>query len=164
MVTNNERLEHVTIGRGSFRNFSGERKGFNKTGKRIFSVFLPEDLALDLMDIGWYIKKRDPYREGDDPTYQFDIEASYDTKDGKFRPPVVKLKSWDGKETMLTEETVGILDTVDIDDATLEVRPYNWDVDGKSGCKAYLQELIVTAKPPRTARNATLRRDEDDDD
>ena len=77
---------------------------------------------------------------------------------------MIRLTSWDGKETFLTEETAGILDSTDIEDATVEIRPYNYDVDGKTGCKAYLKEMTVVARKPRRALNARMDRDDDDDE
>lgn len=158
MVNENVRLENVFIGRGSFRNFSGEVTENNKSGARKFTIMLPEDLAAMLEETGWNIRHRPPYREGDDEQHLLDIFLGYDRM-----PPTVTLISYDGVKTYLNESTVGILDTTDIADATLEIRPYNWEVNGKTGCKAYLQELIVTAKPPRRAFNASLhQRDEDE--
>ena len=153
MVENNEILEHVYIAPGSYRNFSGRIDAFNKTGDKKFSVFLPADVAADLESIGWYIKHKPPYQEGGDPQYQLDIAVGYDRW-----PPSVKVKASDGTETYLTQETVGILDSMDIADATVEIRPYNWEVNGKMGCKAYLRELTVTARPPRSTRNARMQR------
>lgn len=152
MVENNEVLKHVFIGTGTFRNFSGAVSTYNKSGERKFSVFLPEELARDLMDIGWYIKEKPPYREGGDPQFQLDIAVGYDRW-----PPVVKLTSYDGTVSYLTEDNVGILDSLDIADATVEIRPHNWEVNGKTGCKAYLKELTVTARPPRSIRDASMR-------
>lgn len=163
-VNDNEILEHVQIGRGSYRNFGGVKTTYNKTGERKFSVFLPQEVADYMEEVGWYIKHKPPYREGDDPQNQLDIAVSYDTKGGKFQPPVIRLTSWDGKETFLNEETAGILDSTDIEDATVEIRPYNYDVDGKTGCKAYLKEMTVVARKPRRALNARMDRDRDDDD
>ena len=164
MVYENERLEHASIGKGTWRNFRGERTEVNRAGKRTFTIFLPQPVADYMEQTGWYIRHKAPYREGDDPQNLFDVEVSYDTKGGKFPLPLVKLRSWDGAETILNEETIGILDTVDIDDATVEVRPYNWTVNEKSGCKAYLQELTVTARPPRRALNASMVERDDDEE
>ena len=163
MVYEYETLEHAQIGRGRYRNFRGEKGEYNKAGNRTFSVFLPDDVADYLIGIGWYVKKKPPYREDGDPINQFDVEVSFDTKGGKFPPPSIKLVSSDGTETYLNEENVSVLDTVDIEDAKVTVRPYNWDVNGKTGCKAYLAELEIISKPPRRALNASMRREEEDD-
>lgn len=163
-VRDNERLEHVTIGVGNWRNFRGERTENNKNGRRVFNVFLPEELARDLKEIGWNVKEHEPYQENGDSSYTLEIEASYDTKNGQFPPPLVRMTAYDGTEVLLSEETIGQLDQADIADATVEFRPYNWDVNGKWGCKAYLQELNVLLKMPRRARNASLRRQDEDDE
>ena len=156
MVEENVRLEDVRIGFGGYRNFSGTKTEFNKAGERRFSIFLPRDVADELESLGWHIKHKPPYREGDDPQNQMDIALAF----GQY-PPTVILTSHDGTRTYLTEDTVGLLDTTDIDRADLEIRPYNWEVNGKTGTKAYVRELVVTAKAPRRALNASMRRDDD---
>lgn len=162
-VRDNERLEHVTIGPGNWRNFSGERTEINKTGKRLFNIFLPEDLALELKEIGWNVKEHPPRYEDGDTSYTLEIEASYDTKEGRFPKPLVKVIAYDGTETLLDEETIGMLDRADIEEATVEFRPNNWEVNGRWGCKAYLQELNAYLKMPRRARNASLGRHDEED-
>ena len=162
-VRDNEKLEHVTIGFGNWRNFSGEKTDRNKTGKRVFNIFLPRDLAEELKAIGWYVKSHEPYREDGDTSYTLEIEVSYDTKGGQFPKPIVKMISYDGVETLLNEDTIGMLDSADIEDATVEFRPHNWTVNDKWGCKAYLHELKVYLKEPRRARDARLNRREEDD-
>lgn len=159
MVQENVRLEDVSIGYGSFRNFSGTETKFNRAGERKFSCFLPQDVSDELENMGWYIKHRPPYREGDDPQNQLDVAVAF----GQY-PPTVILVSHDGTRTYLNEENVGILDTTDIAHADLEIRPYNWEVNGKTGTKAYLKELVVTARAPRRALNASMHRDEDEED
>lgn len=157
-VAENFRIEDAYIPNGRWRNFSGTVTDMNKTGERKFNIFLPEELAGIMKDIGWYVKYKEPYKEGGDPIHFIEVAVSW-----KLRAPMIKLISYDGKETNLTEETVGILDSVDIDHATVEINPNNWDVNGRKGCKAYLYELEVHAKPPRRAYNGSLNRDEDDD-
>lgn len=157
-VAENFRIENAYIPGGRWRNFSGAVTEMNKTGERRFNIFLPEELAGIMSDLGWYVKRKDPYREGDDPIFFIEVTVSW-----KLRAPDIKLTSYDGVMTRLTEETVGILDTVDIANATVEINPNNWNVNGKTGCKAYLYELNVTAKPPRRAYNGALKRDEEED-
>ena len=154
MVTENVVIENAQI---RFRNFSGTKTEFNKPGNRQFSIFLPQDTADILEEAGWYIKHKPPRNEGDDPRNQMDITVMF----GKY-PPMIKLISHDGAESYLNEENVGILDSVDIDKANLEIRPYNWDVNGKTGVKAYVKELHVYARPPRRALNGSLNDEEDD--
>ena len=161
-VKDNEILEHVYVAPGGYRNFRGERTENNKAGNRVFSVFLPREVGEYLIDIGWNVKVKPPYREGDDDQFQLDIFVSYDTKGGKFPVPIVKTVSYDGVEAELTQETVGMLDTADIIEAKVEIRPYNWHVNDKRGCKAMLHEITAYLRKPRRALNASLRIEEEE--
>lgn len=159
MVEENVCLSDVTIGRGGYRNFSGQKSEYNKAGERRFSVFLPQEAADELEAMGWNIKHKPPRREGDEVLNQLDIAVAFSPY-----PPTVQLVSHDGTRSYLTEETVGILDNVDIAKADMEIRPYNWEVNGRNGTKAYLKELTVHAKPPRRALNASMRRGDEEGD
>lgn len=55
------------------------------------------------------------------------------------------------KMTPLDEDTVSILDDVDIIGVDLDIRPYDWEVNGKAGRTAYLQNLCVTQRIDRFA-------------
>ena len=153
------RIEDAYIPNGTWRNFSGVVTEMNKTGERKFNIFLPEGLASLMEDIGWHVKHKDPRREGDDVLNFIEVTVSW-----KKNPPVITLISYDGTRTNLTEANVSILDSTDIETATVELNPYNWDVNGKTGVRAYLKELIVEAKEPRRAYSGSFNRDEDDDD
>ena len=157
MVSENVRLEDVMIGFGGYRNFSGNKTEYNKAGERKFSVFLPQDVADELEALGWYIKHKSPYREGDDPQNQLDVAVAFEPY-----PPTVILIAHDGTRTYLNEDTVGLLDNTDIETADLEIRPYNWEVNGRTGTKAYVKELVVKAKAPRRALKASMHREEED--
>lgn len=157
MVRENVRLTNATIGVGGYRNFSGQETMYNKSGERKFSIFLPQEAADILEEAGWNVKHKPPYREGDDPQNQLDVAVSF-----KPYPPTVILISHDGTRSYLNEDSVGILDSTDIANADIELRPYNWEVNGKRGTKAYLKELVVTAKPPRRSVNASMPRYGDD--
>lgn len=158
MVNENVKLDDVFIGRGGWRNFSGTVNENNRSGQKKFSVFLPEELANTLKDIGWNVKRKPPYQEGGDELIFLDVFVDYD-----HYPPCIRLKSYDGESQLLSNDTVGLLDSVDIARADLEIRPYNWEVNGKTGCKAMVHELTVTAKPPKRSFNASLHRRDDEE-
>ena len=157
-VNENVIIKNATLGRGPYRNFSGMKTEYNRAGNRTFSIFLPEETAVILQEEGWHVKHKPPRREGEDDRWQMDIAVGFDRY-----PPTIKVTSADGTTSFLTEESVGILDSADIESADIELRPYNWEVNGKVGVKAYLREMDVKLRPPRRALNGSMYADDDDD-
>ena len=51
----------------------------------------------------------------------------------------------------LDEETISVLDDIDIRSVDLDIRPYDWDVNGKSGRTAYLQSIEIIQEIDRFA-------------
>lgn len=126
-----------------FRNFSGKEGMYNAEGDRNFSVILPEDVAEQMLDDGWNVKRL-KVREDDEDRDMGDpyitISVSY-----RNRPPhVVAITTH--KKTNLTEDTIDSLDWAELDNVDLIANPYHWEVNGKSGIKAYLKSMYVTIK------------------
>jgi hypothetical protein len=122
-----------------FRNFEGKEGQYNRNGDRNFAVVIPDEkTAQDMLKDGWNVKYLQPREEGDDPTPYIQVAVSY-----KNRPPrVVMMTSM--ARTILSEDNIEILDWADIKSSDLICRAYEWDVNGKTGVKAYLQSLFVT--------------------
>lgn len=158
MVQDNVIINDVMIGRGSYRNFSGVRTEYNKAGNRTFSIFLPEETAEILQEEGWNVKYKPAKREDQSDRWQMDIAVAFDRY-----PPTIQVTASDGETSYLNEESVGILDSADIETADIEIRPYNWEVNGKTGTKAYLRSMKVTLRPPRRTLSGAMYHDEDDD-
>ena len=127
-------LEDVRI---IFRNFAGQEGMYNRAGDRNFAVVLDSEMAHQLAEEGWNVKLLKPREEGDEPQPYLSVTVSY-----KQRPPLIKLIT-STSQTELDEESVEMLDWVDIAQVDLVVRPYEWEVSGKTGIKAYLQSLYV---------------------
>ena len=129
-----------------YRNFRGEGSKYNREGDRNFAVIIPnEELATNLKERGWNVKIKPPREEGDDPFMYLPVKVKFNE-----RGPHVYLKS--GKAmTRLDEESVAMLDEIDILSVDMDIRPYDWEVNGKEGRTAYLQSIHVTQEIDRFA-------------
>jgi hypothetical protein len=121
-----------------FRNFAGKEGQYNREGDRNFSVVLPRDIAAQMGEDGWNVRYLEAREEGDEDTPYISISVNF-----KNRPPRVVLLTSTSR-TQLDEDSVEVLDWADIQTADLIARGYDWDVNGKTGTKAYLQSLFVT--------------------
>ena len=130
-----------------YRNFSGEASQFNRAGDRNFSILIDTEEAKDaLVNEGWNVKIKPAREEGDIPFMHLPVKVKFND-----RGPAVYLKSG-GNMRKLDESTVGLLDNVDILSVDLDIRPYDWDANGKSGRTAYLQSICVTQDVDRFAQ------------
>lgn len=123
-----------------FRDFTGERNRFNSD--RTFGVVLDTDFADELERDGWNVKRLPPREDGDEPLCFLPVKVAFN-KDPKKNPKIVLINGREKKQ-MLDEKTVGILDWIQIENADLIVRPFNYDFNGRTGTKAYLSTLYVT--------------------
>ena len=139
-----------------FRNFTGEPTKFDKAGgKRTFSVILDPEMADKLREDGWNVKSWEP--EGaDEPIYHLPVEISY-----KIYPPKIWMISGN-KKTMLQEDTVSALQYAEFTKVQLIIRPYCWEVNGKSGVKAYVKAMYATIEEDEFEKE--YRNLEDDDE
>lgn len=121
----------------AFRNFEGKEGTYNRAGDRNFCLILDDKLAEDLAKRGYNVKYLKPREEGDKEQPYLSIAVSF-----KNTPPNIYLVSSRGKNR-LSEDDVKILDWAEIETADVIFVPYDWEVNGKSGRKAYLKTLYV---------------------
>lgn len=123
----------------AFRNFSGKEGKFNPPGRKNFCVMIDDrDFAERLKKDGWNIRELRPRDDQEQPQPYMQVTVSYDN----IPPKVVLVTS--KKQTILTDETIGMLDWAEIKNVDLVVRPYNWEVRGETGVKAYCKSMYVT--------------------
>lgn len=129
-----------------YRNFSGMGSKFNREGDRNFAVIISnEEIANALIAEGWNVKIKPAREEGDSPFMYLPIKVKFND-----RGPIVYLKT--GKAmNKLDEESISCLDNVDILSVDMDIRPYDWEVNGKAGRSAYLQSICVTQEVDRFA-------------
>lgn len=129
-----------------YRNFSGEGSKFNREGDRNFSLIIDDPAVADeLVAQGWNVKIREPREEGDNPFIHLPVKVKFNE-----RGPRIYLITGD-RRNELDEESVGILDNVDIISIDLDIRPYDWEVNGKTGRTAYLHSMRVIQEVDRFA-------------
>lgn len=142
-----------------YRNFRGEASKYNRAGDRNFSVLIDdEEIADALVDdvnqygVGWNVKIRPPREDGDTPFMHLPVKVKFNAKG-----PGVHLTT--GNRTVrLTEDTVDMLDEIDIRSVSLDIRPYDAEVNGKPFRSAYLHSIHVIQEVDRFA--ASLYSDE----
>ena len=131
-----------------FRNFAGAPSKFNREGDRNFAlVIVNEDIANKLISKGWNVKIKAPEEEGEAPFMYMTVKVRFNEYG-----PTVYLKSGD-RMVKLDEESVACLDSIDILSVDLDIRPYNWEVNGKTGRAAYLKAIRVTQNIDRFAED-----------
>lgn len=140
-ITDKIMMENCSPQQIRFRNFSGKPDKFNPEGSRNFTVIIEDlDLVEKLVDDGWNIRMLPPMEEGDPERASLKVAVNYNN----IPPKIVRVTKT--SQVILDEETVGELDTADIESFDICITPYNWEVNGKSGVKAYLKTMYVVVE------------------
>lgn len=127
-----------------FRNFEGREEKYNRKGDRNFGLIIEDpEVAQQLAEDGWNIKEltpknNDDYDDTPEVIYWLPVTVRFDNV-----PPKVMLVTR-RKKTRLNEDNINTVDYANIVKVDLTVTPYDWEVNGKSGTKAYLQTAYIT--------------------
>lgn len=133
-----------------YTNFSGKGSRYNAEGKRNFELILPEEVALDLYDYGWRIRKNGyderlgKKRTGgvdenlDEPEYRLKVNVNLESPN----PPKIFKKTTKHLVPCNKLYEIASLDNSDISDAFIEINGYDSKHEGKYS--GYLKTIVAT--------------------
>lgn len=129
-----------------YRNFAGAASQFNREGDRDFHLVIPDrEIADALVDEGWNVKIKPARNEEEDDFMTMKVKVKFNG----FGPKCYLVSG--SRRVELDEESVGCLDDIDIESCDLDIRPFDWSMNGKDGRTAYLQSICVYQRLDRFA-------------
>lgn len=139
-----------------FKNFEGRGDKFNREGDRNFSLLIEDPKTAEaLQREGWNVKIKDGRDEDDGPFMRLPVKVKFTD----YGPNVYLISG--GRRVELDEESIGCLDNIEIESVDMDLRPYDWDVNGRTGRTAYLQSMQVVQRIDRFAARYANMTDED---
>lgn len=139
-----------------FKNFEGRGDKFNREGDRNFSLLIEDPNTADaLIKEGWNVKIK-PGRDEDEGDF---MRLPVKVKFTDYGPNVYLVSG--GRRVELDEESIACLDNIDIESVDMDLRPYDWDVNGRTGRTAYLQSMQVVQRVDRFAERYARMSDDD---
>ena len=146
-ITRSLKFEKVPGGDLWWRNMQGNPTDFSPAGVRTFAIAISDETAEELKEEGWTCIAFKP-RDKNDPESpilpRFKIKMNFNGP----VPPAIYVARDESHRTRVDESW---LDDQNIDKRGIEwvyvcVNPYNWVVNGKEGCSAYLADLTIKLK------------------
>lgn len=141
------RFDHSRI---CYKHFSGLPDNFHREGDRDFSIIIDdENVVEELRAAGWNVVSK-PNREGDGMFNTLRVKVKYSGGDErkKWLDPTVLLQTG-STMVKLNESTIALLDNMDIEDISIDIRAYDWTNNGKSGRTAELHGMKVVQRLDR---------------
>ena len=131
-----------------FRNFSGEPSQFNRAGDRDFPLVIDDTEIADALDReGWNVKIKPGINEEDEPRMSMKVKVKFNG----YGPNCYLISGT--RRVELDEESVGCLDDIEIESCDMDIRPFDWEMNGKKGRTAYLQSIRVYQRLDRFAED-----------
>ena len=138
-------LDNVTIenARIMFRNFAGKQTTFNHAGDRNFCAVIEDSgVAKNMLNDGWNIKTWQPKDEEAAPVNYIPVKLRFDV----IPPKIYRISSLTGKQVLMDEDMISAFDSEEFRNVDLILRPYIWEINGKTGVTAYVKTMYVTVE------------------
>ena len=129
-----------------FRNFAGAASQYNRAGDRDFHLVIDDTEIADALEKeGWNVKMKPALSEDEDPRMSMKVKVKFNG----YGPRCYLISGTRRME--LDEETVGCLDEIEIESCDMDIRAFDWEMNGKTGRTAYLQSICVYQRLDRFA-------------
>lgn len=144
-------------------NFSGVADNYNAAGRRNFCVEIPDKLTDSLRADGWNVKEGKPMANDPDKKWPDFLKVNVSWRNPRKQPEIFMVTS--KKKILMTERTIGRLDSADIQSVDLLIDPSYWSRpnEGKEGYAAYVKTMYVTiAEPSFSDKYADIPEDDEE--
>lgn len=159
----NLQIDNATL---IFKNFEGRGDMYNRPGDRNFAIRIDDiETAEELRSRGWNVSIKEGRDPEEGPRMHLKVKLAY--KENVDNRGNVKVSGpnaylWTGnKRNVLDRESIACLDHIEIGNVNLDVRGYDWVVNGREGRSAWLNAIEVFQNIDRfAARYESMSEDE----
>lgn len=143
------------------KNFEGREETYNESGARYFNVRVPDNIVEQATADGWNVKWTKPGKDHPRPEEHVSEPYIQVSVGFKYRPPTIILVE-DGKQTLLNEDTVGLLDSLPLEKFDVVLRGRQWDSPHGCGIKAWLKTFAGVVETDDIQRKYNVLANEED--